>query len=106
MLEMIRYNPQFATIAGDLLVQNMDWPGADEFAERIRKTMDPNLITKGDEEIPPAIAQKMQQMTQMIEQLTAQLNQSKEIIDKDLLQIESKERIESMKIKADLEKNL
>lgn len=106
MLEMIRYNPQFATIAGDLLVQNMDWPGADEFAERIRKTMDPNLITKGDEEIPPAIAQKMQQMTQMIEQLTAQLNQSKEIIDKDLLQIESKERIESMKIKADLEKEL
>ena len=39
MIELIRAYPDAAPIIGDLLVKNLDWPGADEIAERMQKAM-------------------------------------------------------------------
>ena len=39
MIELIRAYPDAAPIIGDLLVKNLDWPGADEIADRMRKAM-------------------------------------------------------------------
>ena len=39
MIELIRAYPDAAPVIGDLLVKNLDWPGADEIADRMRKAM-------------------------------------------------------------------
>lgn len=39
MIELIRAYPDAAPVIGDLLVKNLDWPGADEIAERLRQAM-------------------------------------------------------------------
>jgi hypothetical protein len=35
MIELIRAYPQAAPLIGDLLAKNLDWPGADEIAQRL-----------------------------------------------------------------------
>jgi hypothetical protein len=57
-------------VAGDLFVKNMDWPGAQEMAKRLEKTIDPKLIADTDED--PALQaaqQQMQAMGQEMEQM-------------------------------------
>ncbi len=36
MIELLRVMPQAAVVVGDLLVKNLDWPGADEIAKRLK----------------------------------------------------------------------
>jgi len=104
MLEVTKAMPQFMAIAGDLIVKNMDWPGSQEIAERIKKTMPPNIVEdKKDQQIPPQVQAQVMQMNQMIEQLTGKLNELHEEREKKLVEIESRERIELQKIQANLE---
>lgn len=104
MIEMTKAMPQLAQVAGDIIVGNMDWPGASELQERIRKTMPPNLIdSKGDKDLPPEVMAQMQQMQMMVDQLSQQLNQQTEIVKQKRLELESKERIEFAKLNAQLE---
>jgi hypothetical protein len=70
MVQVSQANPQLWAIAGDLIVRNFDWPGADELAKRLKKTIDPKLL--GDSEDDPALAaanQQMQAMGQEMEQM-------------------------------------
>lgn len=70
MTEILKGNPQLWEIAGDLLVKNMDWPGAQELASRLEKMVDPKLL--GDPENDPALAaaqQQIQAMGQEMEQM-------------------------------------
>ena len=39
MAQMTQANPNLWGVIGDLLVKNMDWPGADEMAKRMRATI-------------------------------------------------------------------
>lgn len=39
MIELIRAYPAAAPVIGDILVKNLDWPGADEIAERMQQAM-------------------------------------------------------------------
>lgn len=43
MLQMIQAAPQTFPLIGDLLVRSLDWPGADEIAERLKKMLPPPL---------------------------------------------------------------
>jgi hypothetical protein len=107
MLDFVKANPQ-API-WDLLVENMDWPGKTEIAERLRKTLPPGMAedkNKKKNPIPPEAQQQMAQMNQLIEQLTNEVHQSADIIENKKLELESKERIEMSKIQADIEINL
>jgi len=73
MTQIMQANPAIFQIAGDLIVKNMDWPGAEELAERIKRTIDPKLL--GDDKEGPtpeqmqiqAMGQQMDQMKQMID---------------------------------------
>lgn len=101
MLELSRANPSLMGVAGDLFVKNMDWPGAQEIADRIKKTLPPNLVDEGknkQNEIPPQVQAQMQQMNQMIEQLTERLKEANNVMDNKLIEIESRERIEMAKL--------
>jgi hypothetical protein len=44
MLQFIQAVPQAAGVAGDLVARNMDWPGADEIADRLKCTLPPQII--------------------------------------------------------------
>ena len=47
MIELIRAYPAAAPVIGDLLARNLDWPGADEIAERLAGLVPPQA--KGDD---------------------------------------------------------
>lgn len=63
MVQLLQGNPDLWAVAGDLFVKNMDWPGAEELAERLKKTIDPKLISEDEED--PALAAAKQQIEAM-----------------------------------------
>lgn len=106
MIEMTKSIPTIGQAAPDIIARNMDWPGAQELSERLKKTLPPNLTENPDDkkpEIPPQIQQQMQQMGQMIEQLTGKLHEAHDTMDQKTLELESKERIEMSKLQVELE---
>lgn len=103
MLQLTQSYPKVAEVAGDLMVKNMDWPGAQEIAERLKKTMPPELVSDEEQEIPQAAIAQMQQMSVMIEQLSQQLNAAQDAIQTKAVEIESKERIEKLKLEMQYE---
>jgi len=104
MLEMARAAPQIMQAAPDIIAKNMDWPGAQEIAERLKKTLPPGLADdKNSKDIPPQIQAQMQQMSQMVEALTKQLNQLNQEKEQKLVELQSKERIEFKKLEVELE---
>jgi hypothetical protein len=105
MIDMSGKNPQIMQVAGDIMIKNMDWPGAQEIAERLRKTLPPNLVEENgqNQQIPPQVQQQMGQMNQLIEQLTSQLKHKTEQIETKTLELESRERIEMAKLQVQSE---
>ena len=67
MSQILQSNPQLWAVAGDLFIKNMDWPGAQEMAERFKKILDPKVLATGDES--PEMAAAQQQMEVMAEEL-------------------------------------
>ncbi len=62
MTELLRAFPPAAPIIGPELAKNLDWPGADDIAEKLEKMTQPP-------EVPPEIQQQMEQGKQMLDQL-------------------------------------
>jgi hypothetical protein len=92
MANLLQGNPQLWAVAGDLFVKNMDWPGADELAKRLAKTIDPKLM--GDDKDPAlqaanmqmqAMGQEMQQMQDMLQNV----QQSMEAQDLEIKRFDS-----------------
>ena len=106
LLELAKASPKFSEFASDLIVKNMDFPDSEVLADRLRKLLPPNLLDNGNKDIPPQVIAQMEQMGQQVQLLQQQLQEAASIIEKDQLQIQSKERIENMKIEADLKKEL
>lgn len=74
MMEFLRSFPQAAPLIGDLLVNNLDWPGADQVAERLKAMLPPQIQNKNAP--PPAVQQlqgQLQQQDQMAKQAVGQL---------------------------------
>jgi hypothetical protein len=75
MAQLLQGNPQLWTVAGDLFVKNMDWPGAQEMSARFKKTIDPKILESGDkspelqaaEQQIQAMGAEMENMHQMIQ---------------------------------------
>lgn len=72
MIEMIRAYPDAAPVIGDLLAKNLDWPGADEIADRLKALAPPGMT--GDGQTPEAqenmmLKQQIQQMAQEMQRL-------------------------------------
>lgn len=105
IMEMVRAAPQVMQVAADILVRNMDWPGAQEIADRIKKTMPPNIVDDGNgpQDLPPEVQQKMQQMGGMIDQLTKELHSAQDDLDTKRVERESRERIEFKKLEVELQ---
>jgi hypothetical protein len=75
MSQILQGNPQLWTVAGDLFIKNMDWPGAQEMAARFKKILDPKVLADGDQTPEMAAAQ------QQIEAMTQELNRVTQIME-------------------------
>lgn len=71
MATVLQGNPKMWDIAGDLLVKNMDWPGAQEIAERLRATMDPKVLAAGKQDKSPEMQAAEMQIEAMQKELDA-----------------------------------
>ena len=74
MSQILQTNPQLWAVAGDLFIKNMDWPGAQEMAERFKKILDPKVLSEGDQ------SPEMMAAQQQIEAMTQELNRMTDII--------------------------
>lgn len=81
MTEILKGNPELWSIAGDLVVKHMDWPGAQEFAKRLAKTVDPKLLDDSNES--PALQAAQQQMEVMAQEME-QMHQMLQDVQKSM----------------------
>jgi hypothetical protein len=74
LTEMSSRNPQLLQVAGDIIMKAADFPMADKLAERLEKTLPPNLKDEeGQPQIPPEVQQQIQQMGQALENAMAEV---------------------------------
>lgn len=100
MLELGRMFPPMMQVAGDLLVKNLDWPGADDIADRLKAMLPPQL--QGQSPQVMQMRQQMQQMDQMAKQAVGQLNQQIAQLQQQLQQEKSHDA--QAMLKADIDR--
>ena len=104
MLDFSRSVPQVAAYTADLIVKNMDWPGAQEFSDRIKKMLPPQLQNDGPQkDIPPQVIAQMNFLHQANQQMAQKLDDATKIIETKKLDLEHRERIEIMKLQTEAE---
>ncbi len=101
MLDLARSLPQTMQFSLDLLVRSMDWPGANEIADRIKKMLPPQL-TDDKDPVPPQAQAQIKHLSQIVQTLTAQNSEYLEAIKTKAMEIASDERIALSKQETDL----
>lgn len=101
MSNLAQSNPMIAQAVPDLMMKALDFPGAEEAAERLKMLLPPPIQQKLAEgkELPPEAAMALQQAQQMmqqaqqqmqaIQQAAAELDQSKAATDAEKQQIQA-----------------
>src|SRR5262245_6216787 len=104
MTRMAQAYPQLLQVAGDLIFANGDFPGAEQIADRLKRTLPPELQDPpdGSEPLPPEVMAKLQQDAQMIQQLTQALQQANQLIQSGAAQIQSDQWKAALKAQTDL----
>jgi hypothetical protein len=75
MIEFVRAFPAAAPVIGDLVAASMDWPGAKELAERLKKMVPSELLDAEPDDMSPEQQQAMQAQAQQAAQ-QAQVQQA------------------------------
>jgi hypothetical protein len=108
MMQLFAADPNLVQIAGDLLVRNMDFPGADVIADRLAAG-NPMAQVNDKSPIPPQVQMQLAQSQQTIQQLQQEL-QSLQLDIKYRASVqqqvqESETQREQMKVQARLEES-
>lgn len=102
MTQLAQAWPPLMQIAGDKVISNLDWPGADEIAERIKRTIPPEVRGPDEgedqQQIPPQVQQQMEQMQQMLQQAQQALQEAESGLEK--ARIDADSRVEVARINA------
>ncbi len=72
MIEFARGVPEAAPLIADLIARNMDWPGAEEIAERLKKTLPPAISGAPPAPPGPELFIKMKKLELEFEKLKLQ----------------------------------
>jgi len=87
MEAFIQKAPQAAMIIGDLYAKSLDWPGAEEIAERLKRMVPPQALGEGEAgpaapdapaqapaaAVPPEVRQQVEQGMQVIQAQQARI---------------------------------
>ena len=77
MMNFMQAYPAAAPVIGDLFAKNLDWPGAEEIAERLKLLLPPQVQGQNPQ------LQQAQQVIQQLQQAMGQLQQQLEEAQKD-----------------------
>jgi hypothetical protein len=99
--------PNMVPTYADLWVGNMDFPGARQIADRLKKTLPPQL-QEGEDGQPSAeqLQQQMQQMGQMMEMMTKELEAKNRALETDQIKADNDFRVKSLQEQAENERAL
>lgn len=104
LVEVGRSDPRIYEIAGDLLMKNMDIPGADEIAKRLKALLPPQIQAMEDlEGLPPEAQAVVAQSKQQVQQLMQVIEQGKQMLaekDKQIEKLEIDMRNKMMEVQA------
>lgn len=91
-IQLIQARPDVFSLIGDIVISNMDWPGADKIAERLKAMLPPPILEleqkEGKKPIPPEIQAAMKQ----IEQAAQVIQEEHKTIDMRNQEIEQRSR--------------
>lgn len=95
MIQLSSTVPIIGQAAPDLIAKNLDLPGADQLAKRLKRALPANLTQDEDQSQgdPAQMAQMIEHMGQMVEQLAAQKQGLEEVIATRQPELEMKERL-------------
>ena len=96
LMELVQKYPNMMQLAGDLIVQNLDFKGSEELADRLRASIPPNILaasnnTNGDKnQALQLMGSQMQQMQAQMQQMMEQNNQLQQALQQAQAQINDK----------------
>lgn len=99
--------PKLMDIAGDQVVKAMNWPGAEEIAERIARTIPDNIKNNPDDgpaPIPPEAQQQIDELKQQLEKVTHEADKNNAGIEKARVAAEA--AVEAAHINAESRKDV
>lgn len=101
MIQLLQAFPLAAPYALDVLVSNMDWPGARQLSERFKHLVPPEARDeKGQQQLPPEVQAQIGQMQQQLQMAMQQLDQQQRIIDTKAQELAMQGQIRQMEIAA------
>lgn len=84
MMQLTQANPAIFPLVGDIMIRNMDWPGADDIADRLKTMLPPQIqqaeSQKEGQQIPPQVQQAIQMAQQQIQQLQQVIQQQQQAL--------------------------
>ncbi len=105
MIELLRAFPQAAPFIGDLLAKNLDWPGADEIAKRLKAMLPPQIQQlEAGEGLPPEAMQQINALNGKLQQMSQAMQQGMGEFQKvvaELEAIKADKAIDAEKLKID-----
>ena len=91
-IQLIQARPDVFSLIGDIIMGNMDWPGADKISERLKAMLPPQIQQmekkEGKKPPPPEVIAAMQQ----IEQAAAAIQQEHQVLSQRQQELEQRSR--------------
>ena len=86
MVTMIQAHPELMNVIGDLMVKNMDWPGAEEISKRLHMILPPPILEAEQkanmDKMPPEMQQAVEQFDMAIKQKDESINAAADEIER------------------------
>lgn len=108
MVELIKAMPQAAPLISDLIAKNLDWPGAEDIANRLRVMLPPQIqqAEAAKAQSPEAQAAMMQAQAamQQVQQMGQQLQQAAAEVEKEQAKVDKSKadlQVQAAKLEAD-----
>lgn len=100
IMQLIGAYPELMHVCGDILINDLDFEQAKEIAERVKRTIPPNILGPADGTDPEAdnarMQAELQQLMQQHQQLATELSQATQVIQQK--QIEAKSKLDAVKL--------
>jgi Phage P22-like portal protein len=98
--QLIAAYPEMLHVCGDLMIGQMDIPLAKEIAERVKRTIPPNILGPDDGSDPQEtlirVQSELNTMMQQHQQLAQELQQASQVINTKQIEAQSKKEIAQM----------
>ena len=101
LVQFVKAYPNVFPMIGDLIADNMDWPGAKQVAARLKRMLPPQLQDEVEgAQIPEPVRAKMQQVEQQLQQVMEAYEQAQNTIATDRVKEESKADLKQRELAA------